>query len=77
MGFVPHIWPRKRWEGSETWSEWQDLNLRPPRPERVSLTENLTISVKLSRLWRRLFTFGCSQSFGKIRFPYDRVPGVG
>jgi len=21
-------------ECSETWSEWQDLNLRPPRPER-------------------------------------------
>jgi hypothetical protein len=22
---------------SETWSEWQDLNLRPPRPERGAL----------------------------------------
>jgi hypothetical protein len=35
MGFVPHIWPRKRCEGSETWSEWQDLNLRPLIPNEV------------------------------------------
>jgi hypothetical protein len=33
-GFVPHIWPRKGLKMQESWSEWQDLNLRPPRPER-------------------------------------------
>ena len=27
------------------WSEWQDLNLRPPRPERLRLLANLAISV--------------------------------
>ena len=32
--FVPHIIPRKRLIVGESWSEWQDLNLRPPRPER-------------------------------------------
>ena len=33
-GFVPHIVPRDRFYCEESWSEWQDLNLRPPRPER-------------------------------------------
>jgi hypothetical protein len=33
-GFVPHIRPRSRVMHRESWSEWQDLNLRPPRPER-------------------------------------------
>ena len=35
VSFVPHNWPRRRSDVQETWSEeWQDLNLRPPRPER-------------------------------------------
>ena len=37
VSFVPHNWPRRRSEVQETWSEWQDLNLRPPRPERGAL----------------------------------------
>ena len=37
MGFVPHIWPRSDRLCGESWSEWQDLNLRPPRPERGAL----------------------------------------
>ena len=28
---------------SETWSEWQDLNLRPPRPERGALPDCATL----------------------------------
>jgi len=31
--------------GAKYWSEWQDLNLRPPRPERVLPLKNLMISV--------------------------------
>jgi hypothetical protein len=27
--FVPHIIPRRRQLRGESWSEWQDLNLRP------------------------------------------------
>ena len=49
MGFVPHIWPRKRCEGSETWSEWQDLNLRPPRPERGALPSDRVASMSWAR----------------------------
>ena len=37
MGFVPHIVPRIGFYCEESWSEWQDLNLRPPRPERGSM----------------------------------------
>ena len=29
MGFVPHIVPRNGFYCEESWSEWQDLNLRP------------------------------------------------
>jgi hypothetical protein len=36
-GFVPHIRPRSNSRCRESWSEWQDLNLRPPRPERGAL----------------------------------------
>jgi hypothetical protein len=32
--FIPHIVPRDSFYGEESWSEWQDLNLRPPRLER-------------------------------------------
>jgi len=32
--FVPHIVPRDDFSCEESWSEWQDLNLRPPRSER-------------------------------------------
>jgi hypothetical protein len=33
-GFVPHIRPHDDQKWEKVWSEWQDLNLRPPRPER-------------------------------------------
>src|ERR1700720_4072214 len=36
--FVPHIRPRSDSRCRESWSEWQDLNLRPPRPERGALS---------------------------------------
>jgi hypothetical protein len=34
--FMPHIIPRNGFGREKSWSEWQDLNLRPPRPERGS-----------------------------------------
>ena len=40
-GFVPHIVPRDDFSCEESWSEWQDLNLRPPRPERSLLAHLL------------------------------------
>jgi hypothetical protein len=39
VSFVPHNWPRGQPERRESWSEWQDLNLRPPRPERGELPD--------------------------------------
>jgi hypothetical protein len=30
----PYMVPRDGFDSEESWSEWQDLNLRPPRPER-------------------------------------------
>jgi hypothetical protein len=31
---VAHVVAGKRSGCAKSWSEWQDLNLRPPRPER-------------------------------------------
>jgi hypothetical protein len=42
--FVPHIWPHEQSRSSEKWSEWQDLKLRPPRPERGALPAALSSS---------------------------------
>jgi hypothetical protein len=28
---------------AKSWSEWQDLNLRPPRPERGALPDGATL----------------------------------
>ena len=39
------VWRLLIWIFAKYWSEWQDLNLRPPRPERGALPENLMISV--------------------------------
>src|SRR5271170_7500582 len=41
--FVPHNWPRTQSKWRETWSEWQDLNVRPPRPERGALPDGATL----------------------------------
>ena len=59
VSFVPHYWPRRRSEVQESWSEWQDLNLRPPRPERGALpaTAHL-LSSSLSADNFRLMTLG-------------------
>ena len=48
------------------WSEWQDLNLRPPRPERGPPHENLMISASYDDVRGRSFTFGCGISVGKL-----------
>jgi hypothetical protein len=45
-GFVPHIWPHDQSDFAESWSEWQDLNLRPPRPERGALPDCATLRRK-------------------------------
>jgi hypothetical protein len=44
IGFRCNISARSVSEMLESWSEWQDLNLRPPRPERVGPLE-LTVRV--------------------------------
>src|SRR5262245_66529061 len=33
-------------EGAKCWSEWQDLNLRPPRPERGALPDCATLRLE-------------------------------
>ena len=35
--------------GLKYWSEWQDLNLRPPRPERGALPDCATLRHRCSR----------------------------
>jgi len=42
QGIVPHIVPRDGLYCEESWSEWQDLNLRPPRPERGARLKGAT-----------------------------------
>src|SRR3982751_2719238 len=39
---------RRRWHSrsARKWSEWQDLNLRPPRPERGALPDCATLRLK-------------------------------
>jgi hypothetical protein len=53
--FVPRIVPRSGFFCQETWSEWQDLNLRPPRPERGALPDCATlrhaVALIQSALW--------------------------
>jgi hypothetical protein len=34
---------------AKCWSEWQDLNLRPPRPERGALPDRATLPLYLRR----------------------------
>jgi hypothetical protein len=50
-GFVPHIRPRSRLLYQESWSEWQDLNLRPPRPERGALPDCATLRLTRNRVY--------------------------
>ena len=49
--FVPHIIPRKRFYCGESWSEWQDLNLRPPRPEQGTRPPYSVRQQRLSHLF--------------------------
>jgi hypothetical protein len=51
---------------SESWSEWQDLNLRPPRPEQVSLSESSMFIGNPESVRRPLFAFGFVISVGKL-----------
>ena len=39
--FVPHIVPRNDFSCEESWSECQDLSLRPPRTERIAVLRSL------------------------------------
>jgi hypothetical protein len=55
--FVPHIVPRDGFCCQESWSEWQDLNLRPPRPERVSPRESSTFTGMSDDVQSATFTF--------------------
>src|SRR6516225_5677379 len=43
----------------DIWSEWQDLNLRPPRPERGYLSPAHRKFSDFRHVRRCLFTFGC------------------
>jgi len=54
-------------ESAKCWSEWQDLNLRPPRPERVSLRKNSGYSTILGDFVAGLCTFVHGVSFAIIR----------
>ena len=37
---------------AKRWSEWQDLNLRPPRPERGALPDCATLRLKAALITR-------------------------
>ena len=50
--FVPHIVPCDGFYCEESWSEWQDLNLRPPRPERGGTDILLLLIPRLISLTR-------------------------
>ena len=50
----------------KSWSEWQDLNLRPPRPERVSLSQSSTFIDNFDNVRAHRFTFGFVISVGKL-----------
>jgi hypothetical protein len=48
---------------AKCWSEWQDLNLRPPRPERALPKSSMFIG-NFGSASGRLFSFGCVISVG-------------
>jgi len=62
--FVPHIVPHDGFYCEESWSEWQDLNLRPPRPERVILRKSSMFTGKSDDVRPALFAFGFVISVG-------------
>ena len=43
------LWPKSLVFLRKEWSEWQDLNLRPPRPERGALPDCATLRRRCSR----------------------------
>ena len=49
---VPQTVPRSFWISAKCWSEWQDLNLRPPRPERGALPDCATLRLEVRSLYR-------------------------
>ena len=61
---------------AKCWSEWQDLNLRPPRPERGALPDCATLRLtRAGDIYRQLLHFQARGSFGRfsISMPFDAV----
>ena len=54
---VPEVVPDWTVNLAKCWSEWQDLNLRPPRPEWVSLRESSTFTGVFDDVQSAPFTF--------------------
>src|ERR1700738_5701588 len=50
------------------WSEWQDLNLRPPRPERGALPDCATLRLTESGLYTHNYCV-FKQPIGSTRYP--------
>ena len=63
--FAVYSVPRHRYRFEE-WSEWQDLNLRPPRPERVRLHESSMFIGKTDNVRGPLFSFGFVIPVGQL-----------
>ena len=59
-------------KSAKCWSEWQDLNLRPPRPERVRLRKNARYSTILGDFVEGLCAFVHGVSFAIIRHGLER-----
>jgi hypothetical protein len=45
-------------ESAKCWSEWQDLNLRLPRPERGALPDYATIRRRMGQSWPEVLVVG-------------------
>ena len=63
---VPEVVPDWRVNLGKYWSEWQDLNLRPPRPERGSGPEEFaTILLPNYSVRGRMSLYGANSRDGK------------
>src|SRR5215472_9067691 len=61
----------------KAWSEWQDLNLRPPRPEREAPLESSMLSVECDHIRGHSFAFGCGISVGFLSGTAQGVNRIG